>query len=62
MTEAMVSIGYGDTKKILKSLVEREDFKESVENINTDDEDDTDGEMFDMRSLLLGIESDDEAS
>ena len=62
MTEAMVSIGYGDTKKILKSLVEREDFKESVENINNDDEDDTDGEMFDMRSLLLGIESDDEAS
>ena len=29
---------------------------------NSDDDNDTDGEMFDMRSLLLGIETDDEAS
>lgn len=63
LTEAMVKIGYGDTKKLLKELSAREDFKESVENINVDDEDNSDGgEMFDMRSLLLGIESDDEAS
>ena len=62
LTEAMVKIGYGDTKKLLKELSAREDFKESVENINSDDDNDTDGEMFDMRSLLLGIETDDEAS
>ena len=62
LTEAMVKIGYGDTKKLLKELSTREDFKESVENINSDDDNDSDGEMFDMRSLLLGIESDDEAS
>lgn len=62
LTEAMVKIGYGDTKKLLKELSTREDFKESVENINSDDDNDTDGEMFDMRSLLLGIETDDEAS
>ena len=62
LTEAMIKIGYGDTKKLLKELSTREDFKESVENINSDDDNDTDGEMFDMRSLLLGIETDDEAS
>ena len=62
LTEAMVKIGYGDTKKILKELSTREDFRDSVENINSDDDNDTDGEMFDMRSLLLGIETDDEAS
>lgn len=62
LTEAMVKIGYGDTKKLLKELSTREDFKESVENINSDDDNDSDGEMFDMRSLLLGIETDDEAS
>ena len=62
LTEAMVKIGYGDTKKLLKELSTREDFKESVENINSDDDNDSDGEMFDMRSLLLGIEADDEAS
>ena len=61
LTEAMVDIGYGDTKKIIKSVSKRVDFKESVENINNDEDDSSDnGEMFDMRSLLLGIESDDE--
>lgn len=54
LTEAMISIGYGNTKNILKSLRKREDFVDSVKNIDNDNIDDKDGEMFDMRELLLG--------
>ena len=60
LTEAMVEIGYGDTKKIIKSVSKREDFKDSVENIDADDDDTGNGEMFDMRSLLLGIDKDED--
>lgn len=55
LAEGLLSIGYGDTKKCLKSLAKRDDFKESVENINID-EDDNNDEMFDMRELLMNIE------
>lgn len=53
LTEAMVDIGFGNTKNILKSLVKREDFKESVDTINDDpDSDDYNSDMFDMRNLM----------
>lgn len=53
LAENLLSIGYGDTKKCIKVLAGRDDFKESVENINVDEDDD--GSMFDMRELLSGI-------
>jgi hypothetical protein len=55
LTEGLLKIGYGDTKKCLKTLATRDDFKESVENIDVD-EDDNDEGMFDMRELLMNIE------
>ena len=55
LTEGLVEHNFGDTKKILRSLRKREDFADSVKTINDDDEaDDPNGEMFDMRDLLLG--------
>jgi hypothetical protein len=55
LTEGLLKIGYGDTKKCLKTLATRDDFKDSVENIDVD-EDDNDEGMFDMRELLMNIE------
>lgn len=61
LVEGLLGIGYGDTKKCIKTLSKRDDFKESVENINIDEDDSNDdGEMFDMRSLLLSIDSDED--
>jgi hypothetical protein len=58
LVEGLLSVGFGDTKKCIKTLSKREDFKESVENIDVDEEDmEDDGEMFDMRNLLLSIDS-----
>lgn len=55
LTEGLLKIGYGNTKTCLKTLATRDDFKESIETIN-DDEDDNEEGMFDMRELLLNIE------
>lgn len=55
LTEGLVKIGYGNTKNVLKSLSQRDDFRESVETINVDEDDNSDGEMFDMRDLLLSV-------
>lgn len=55
LTEGLLKIGYGDTKKCLKTLATRDDFKDSVENINIDEDDNEEG-MFDMRELLMNIE------
>lgn len=49
----LVDSGFGDTKSILRSISKRDDFKDAVENINTDDEGSDSGDMFDMRDLLL---------
>lgn len=56
LTEGLLKIGYGDTKKCLKTLATRDDFKDSVENINVDEDDNDDEGMFDMRELLMNIE------
>lgn len=61
LAEGLLKIGYGNTKNCLKTLAKRDDFKDSVENINVDEDDNEEG-MFDMRELLMNIEvsSDDE--
>lgn len=55
LVEGLLGVGFGNTKKCIKTLAKRDDFKESVENINNDEDDDSD-EMFDMRELLMNIE------
>lgn len=59
LAEGLVSIGFGNTKELLKSIRLREDFMEAATHIN-DEESDGEGEMFDMRSLLMGIDSEEE--
>ena len=57
LTNGLVEKEFGDTRNILKSISKREDFKETVETINNDPDDSSDGELFDMRSLLLNIDN-----
>ena len=49
---ALIDCGFGNTKDILKKIVKRDDFKDAVENINNED-DNLDGELFDIRDLML---------
>lgn len=58
----LIDAGFGETKNILRSVRKRDDFLEAAENINKETEDNNNGEMFDMRDLLLGLDnsSDDE--
>jgi hypothetical protein len=62
LAEGLLKIGFGDTKECLKILREREDFLESAKTINDDNEGSSDGEIFDMRDLLMNTseESEDE--
>jgi hypothetical protein len=50
----MIDAGFGDTKEILRSVRKRDDFLEAAKTINDDEDDNSDGEMFDMRDLLMG--------
>lgn len=59
LAEGLVDVGFGDTKKVLNGLVKRDDFKDTVENFDKDPDDDSDGELFDMRTLLLGLSDND---
>ena len=61
LTLALIDNGFGDTKDIIKSISKRSDFVESIKNIDSV-EVEHDGEMFDMRDLLLGIDSEEEES
>lgn len=54
----LIGAGFGDTKEILKAVRTREDFMEAATSINEDSDDNSEGEMFDMRDLLLGLEED----
>lgn len=56
LTDGLVKNNFGNTRNILKSLSNREDFKSTLENINNDPDDSSDGELFDMRDLLMNIE------
>lgn len=59
LARVLVHEGFGDTKDILKELKGRNDFRDAVETLNQD-EDDTTGEYFDMRTLLEDDEEDEE--
>lgn len=60
LTDGLVDKNFGNTRNILKSVSKREDFKDTLENINKDPDDNSTGELFDMRSLLLNIDADEE--
>lgn len=61
LVTGLISAGFGETKSILKELRKRDDFRKAVETINEDPDDNTEnGEMFDMRDLLLGIDDEEE--
>ena len=54
LAEELIKNGYGDTKEVLSLISQRDDFKETVENLyTTKKEDSSTGEFFDMRAALL---------
>lgn len=59
LVKALVEEGYGDTKEILTELKHRSDFKDAVNHLN-DGEDFGEGEYFDMRSILLSEDNNDD--
>lgn len=61
LTIGLINAGFGDTKEILRSVRKRKDFLEAAKTINDDEDDSDDGEMFDMRDLMLGGDDYDEA-
>lgn len=61
LADGLISVGFGNTRNILLSLSKRDDFKDTVENINIDPDDNgSEDGFFDMRSFLLGINNDEE--
>ena len=60
LVEIMADNDYGRTKELIKAVIKRPDFKESVVNLNKDDIDDSsEGSYFDMREMLLSYSEDD---
>ena len=59
LVHGLISKGFGNTKEILKLVRQRDDFLEAANTINEDNDGSNDGEMFDMRDLLLGVDSSD---
>lgn len=53
LAQILVDNEYGKTKELMKSIIRREDFKDSVTNLFEDDNDSSDGNYFDMRDMLL---------
>lgn len=61
LTVGLIKAGFGDTKDILREVRKRDDFLEAASHVNDDDDASSgNGEMFDMRDLLLGIEDESE--
>ena len=61
LVTGLISAGFKKKKSILKELRKRDDFRKAVETINEDPDDNSEnGEMFDMRDLLLGIDDEEE--
>ena len=56
----LIKAGFGDTKEILRAVRSREDFLEAANNINNDEDDNTSGDIFDMRDLLLAEDEEDD--
>ena len=57
----LLKAGFGDTKEVLRVVRTRDDFYEAATNINNYDEGSDDGQMFDMRDLLMSIDSSDDS-
>ena len=57
LVHGLIGAGFGDTKEILREVRLRDDFLESAKTINEDFGDNDNGESFDMRDLLLGMDS-----
>ena len=56
LAEILVKNNYGDTKSLVKSLLKRENFKDSIQNLDKDEDLSNNGEYFDMRDMLLSYE------
>lgn len=57
----LIKAGFGETKEVLRAVRDRDDFMEAASTINSDNDGSDDGEIFDMRDLLMNNdESDDE--
>lgn len=54
LTHTLIDCGFGETKTILQKLSERDNFKESVENLYVEDAPNNNGEYYDPRKALLG--------
>lgn len=59
LAQTLVDHDYGKTKELMKSLVKRDDFKDSVNNLFVDDKDSSDGDYFDMRDMLMSYSDND---
>lgn len=60
LAKELVANGFGHTSDVLKELIKRDDFKETVEHLGDDENGSVgEGEYFDMRSLLLGAMEED---
>lgn len=57
LVHGLIREGFGNTKEILREVRKRDDFLEAAKTINEDPEDNDSGESFDMRDLLLGMDS-----
>lgn len=60
LVKGLIDVGFGDTKEILRSVRKRDDFLEAAKTINDENNESIEGETFDMRDLLLGMEENDE--
>ena len=58
LVNTLIKNGFGDTKEILIGIRKRDNFKESVEHLFDKEDFSTDGEYFDMRTMLLADEPD----
>ena len=57
LAEILVRNNYGDTKNIVKSLLKRDNFKETIQNLDNNDIDSDNGDYFDMRDMLLSYDN-----
>lgn len=55
LAHVLLKNGFGDTKVLLLDLKSRDDFKDAVDHLY-ENETDTEGEYFDMRTALLSEE------
>lgn len=60
LVNSLIDNGFGDTKEILLKLKERDNFKDSVEHLFDKEDLSSDGEYFDMRTMLLADEPDED--